>query len=299
MSPPSVSSGSGAIPVPGAGAGGPEPVDADPSRAHLRPEHPHACRDSSRRCADCHGGCRRRGGTRAACPNGRRLPRAAGDEHGVGNDAGRAAVTTSSSQHPAKTIWGPSRLVRGVRRPTRSSTRARVPSRSPGSSSPLCRAPPSRSRPRCASTVSSIRSAINRLVSPPASPDADQVYGGGLIFPCASDKARARLTDVSVWEDGYNADPVIADETFDPGDDWHTYRFELRGDQLRLLVDGADVVYRNAGGADRPAVSATRKPGSGRRACSSKCGRCRFSCFPLPERIRRAGARPRDPSAAR
>jgi hypothetical protein len=73
-------------------------------------------------------------------------------------------------------------------------------------------------------------------------PDADKVFGGGLIFPCAADKARARLTDVSIWEDGYNADPVLAEETFDPGDDWHTYRFELRGDELRLLVDGADVV---------------------------------------------------------
>jgi hypothetical protein len=74
------------------------------------------------------------------------------------------------------------------------------------------------------------------------SPSAGQVYGGGLIFPCASDKARARLTDVSVWEDGYNADPVLADTAFDPGDAWHTYRLELRGDELRLLVDGADVV---------------------------------------------------------
>jgi len=73
-------------------------------------------------------------------------------------------------------------------------------------------------------------------------PSADQVYGGGLIFPCASDTARARLTDVSVWEDGYNADPAIADKTFDPGNDWHTYRFELRGNELRLLIDGGDVV---------------------------------------------------------
>jgi len=73
-------------------------------------------------------------------------------------------------------------------------------------------------------------------------PGADRVFGGGLIFPCASDTARARLTDVSVWEDGYNADPVLAEKAFDPGDDWHTYRFELRGDELRLLVDGGDVV---------------------------------------------------------
>ncbi len=74
------------------------------------------------------------------------------------------------------------------------------------------------------------------------SPGAGQVFGGGVIFPCASDTPRARLTDVSVWEDGYNADPVLAEETFDPGNEWHTYRFELRGDELRLLVDGADVV---------------------------------------------------------
>ena len=74
------------------------------------------------------------------------------------------------------------------------------------------------------------------------SPGADQMFGGGLIFPCAAETARARLTDVSIWEDGYNADPVLAEETFDPGDDWHAYRFELRGDELRLLVDGADVV---------------------------------------------------------
>lgn len=74
------------------------------------------------------------------------------------------------------------------------------------------------------------------------SPSAGQVYGGGLIFPCASDTARARLTDVSVWENGYNADSVLAEKTFDPGNEWHTYRFELRGDELRLLVDGADVV---------------------------------------------------------
>jgi hypothetical protein len=73
-------------------------------------------------------------------------------------------------------------------------------------------------------------------------PGVDRVYGVGLLFPCAAETARARLTDVSVWEDGYNADPVLAEETFDPGDDWHTYRFELRGDDLRLLVDGADVV---------------------------------------------------------
>jgi hypothetical protein len=79
------------------------------------------------------------------------------------------------------------------------------------------------------------------------SPGADQVFGGGLIFPCASDTPRARLTDVSVWENGYNADPVLAEETFHPGNEWHTYRFELRGDDVRLLVDGADVASGTVG----------------------------------------------------
>ena len=74
------------------------------------------------------------------------------------------------------------------------------------------------------------------------SPDAGAMFGGGLLFPCEGDGGRARLTDVAVWEDGYNADPVLAEEPFDPGETWHTYRFEVRGDQLRLIVDGADVV---------------------------------------------------------
>ena len=73
-------------------------------------------------------------------------------------------------------------------------------------------------------------------------PAAGQVFGGGLIFPCGSDTPRARLTDVSVWEDGYNADPVLGEEAFDAGDEWHTYRLELRGDQLQLLIDDAGVV---------------------------------------------------------
>jgi hypothetical protein len=74
------------------------------------------------------------------------------------------------------------------------------------------------------------------------SPEAGAMFGGGLLFPCDSNGARARLTDVAVWEDGYNADQVLAEEPFDPGEEWHTYRFEVRGDQLRLIIDGAGVV---------------------------------------------------------
>jgi hypothetical protein len=76
---------------------------------------------------------------------------------------------------------------------------------------------------------------------------AGAVYGGGVLFPCGEAKPRARITDVSVWEDGYNADPVTVEDTFDPENDWHTYRFEVRGDELRLVIDGDDVISGTAG----------------------------------------------------
>jgi hypothetical protein len=79
-------------------------------------------------------------------------------------------------------------------------------------------------------------------------PGAGQVYGGGVLFPCAEQPSRARLTDVSVWADGYNVDPVLAERDFAPGDEWRTYRFELRGDRLRLIVDGVELLA-----VDRPA----------------------------------------------
>jgi hypothetical protein len=81
------------------------------------------------------------------------------------------------------------------------------------------------------------------------SPAAQAVYGAGLIFPCQGGGTVARLTDAGDWADGYNADPVMANAAFDPGTGWHTYRFEVRGDQLRLLVDGVAVV---SGAAEAP-----------------------------------------------
>ncbi len=71
---------------------------------------------------------------------------------------------------------------------------------------------------------------------------AGPMMGGGILFPCGEDAPRARLTDVLVWQDGYNADPVVAEKDFDPEDGWHTYRLEVRGDRMRLLVDGVAVV---------------------------------------------------------
>lgn len=74
------------------------------------------------------------------------------------------------------------------------------------------------------------------------SPGASQVYGGGILFPCSGDGDEARLTNISDWEDGYNADVALSENRFDPGEDWHTYRLELRGNRLRLIIDGVGIV---------------------------------------------------------
>lgn len=87
-------------------------------------------------------------------------------------------------------------------------------------------------------------------------PTSLKMYGGGILFPCDGNGARARLTDVSVWEDGYHADPLIAENAFDPGEDWRTYRFELRGGSVRLIVDGVGVVSGMLDPPIDPAVAA-------------------------------------------
>jgi hypothetical protein len=86
-------------------------------------------------------------------------------------------------------------------------------------------------------------------------PGTSAVYGAGVFFPCGGAPPVARLSDVSVWEDGYNADPVFAEDSFDPGQDWHTYRFEVRGDQIRLIVDGVGIVSAAAPAALEPGAS--------------------------------------------
>jgi len=87
------------------------------------------------------------------------------------------------------------------------------------------------------------------------SPSAGLVFGAGVIFPCASDSPRARFTNATTWQDGYNADPLIADATFDPGDEWRTYRFELKDGEMRLLVDGEEILKGSADPAIDPAAS--------------------------------------------
>jgi hypothetical protein len=87
------------------------------------------------------------------------------------------------------------------------------------------------------------------------SSSAGPMVGGGILFPCGNESPQARLTDVLTWQDGYNADPVMAEKAFDPGDGWHTYRFELRGDRVRLLIDGDAVVSGTLKNAVDPAAT--------------------------------------------
>jgi hypothetical protein len=73
------------------------------------------------------------------------------------------------------------------------------------------------------------------------SPGAGLVFGAGVLYPCSGGEPLARLTNVAAWENGYNADSPLGEETIAPGDGWHTYRFELNGGEARLLVDGSEV----------------------------------------------------------
>lgn len=72
------------------------------------------------------------------------------------------------------------------------------------------------------------------------------VWGGGILYPCdvagLIGKPQARITDVANWSDGYHLDRELGAEDFDPEQEWHTYRFEVRGSRLRLLIDGEPVL---------------------------------------------------------
>jgi hypothetical protein len=74
------------------------------------------------------------------------------------------------------------------------------------------------------------------------SESSGDIFGTGVLFPCSGSSAQARITDVSTWGDGYNVAPVLADAEFDPKGDWHTYRFELQEGEVRLLVDGDELL---------------------------------------------------------
>lgn len=69
-----------------------------------------------------------------------------------------------------------------------------------------------------------------------------QFFGGGVIYACGASSPAARITDVSDWTNGYDQDRQLARGSVNPGDDWRHYRFEVRGDEFRLLVDGTEVL---------------------------------------------------------
>jgi hypothetical protein len=61
----------------------------------------------------------------------------------------------------------------------------------------------------------------------------------------ASDKYYA----ADVWPAGgrtfivsYPGDAILVDRPFSAGNDWHTYRLEARGNQLKVLIDGAEAL---------------------------------------------------------
>jgi hypothetical protein len=109
--------------------------------------------------------------------------------------------------------------------------------------------------------------------------ETEQRYGGGLLFPCAGTPPSARLTGIASWEDGYNADTVIAEKTFDPGDEWHTYRFEVRGDRLRFIVDGVGVV---SGSPPAPLDAAASEAEAGLWSQGVGVEVRQIAIFPLP-----------------
>jgi len=74
------------------------------------------------------------------------------------------------------------------------------------------------------------------------------VWGGGVIYACDGVR-RARLTDVTEWSVGYNLHRQLDSAEFDPGQEWHSYRLEVDGNHLRLLIDGQPVLEADDEGA--------------------------------------------------
>jgi len=44
-------------------------------------------------------------------------------------------------------------------------------------------------------------------------------------------------SDATIWDLGAE-DRIRKGESFEPGGEWHTYRVEAKGNEIRLLVDG-------------------------------------------------------------
>lgn len=97
------------------------------------------------------------------------------------------------------------------------------------------------------------------------------VWGGGVQWGCDEAGPRAQITDVSTWTDGYNQDWVLDVKGFDPGRAWRTYRLEVRGGQLRFLIDGA-LVAEAADPTGGQAGLAGGRLVCGARASGWRCG---------------------------
>ncbi|MDQ3779516.1 MAG: DUF1080 domain-containing protein [Chloroflexota bacterium] len=111
-----------------------------------------------------------------------------------------------------------------------------------------------------------------------AGPDGNGVvWGGGVIFRCPGGEPSGRITDVANVGNGYNQDREIASGAFDPGDTWHTYRLEVRGNRLTLLIDGEEV----ANGTDTTAARSARASQIGIWSQGVRLSVRRIAVYPL------------------
>ena len=74
------------------------------------------------------------------------------------------------------------------------------------------------------------------------SPSGAAYWGGGLIYFCDNGDPVVRITNVTDWTDGYNADPELSSKRLNPGGNWHTLRLEVDEGLVRLLIDGEVVL---------------------------------------------------------
>ncbi|MFN8592677.1 MAG: hypothetical protein U0031_14560 [Thermomicrobiales bacterium] len=79
---------------------------------------------------------------------------------------------------------------------------------------------------------------------------AARATGGGVVFPCQGEQVVVRLSDVTNWQNGYNTEPVLAEEPFDPGAGFQTYRISVSADRITLTV--GDVVVAGTRPSDLP-----------------------------------------------
>ncbi len=63
-------------------------------------------------------------------------------------------------------------------------------------------------------------------------------YNGHIAFHCCGDSPTVEIDYVN-YKSGVD---TLAHQDYDPGTDWHTYRLEVRGNQLRFLIDGNPAV---------------------------------------------------------